>query len=165
MINSPSFKIVPQGNKVLESLQLKHPIVGRLNIATEKYGSLPNRFITELKNVCGKPLCQEIFAFKPESNSIYGHYIQTATEYRRGNFSFGEILRLVSIMLMKENKVSKFDINAKDTAIGFHAKYGFQEIAPRSKRSVDMSLSMEDVIARKDFFDNLFAKHGIDYRI
>ena len=66
---------------------------------------------------------------------------------------------------MKENNVAKFDINAKDTAIGFHAKYGFKEIAPRNPRSVDMSLSIDEVMARKDFFDSLFQKHGIDYRI
>ncbi|MCM1010490.1 MAG: GNAT family N-acetyltransferase [Fusobacterium sp.] len=161
------FKMTPRTHlKLLDKVQVQHPVFGVLNVATRKSEDGSSSFATEVKNSLGKIFGYERFHFKRGENVISGEYIEVLPEYRMKKFGLGEILRLASIMLMKENKSSEFNIYAKDTAIGFHTKYGFKpQGAKIHAHGISMSLSLEDVLARRDFFNSLFQKHGIDYCI
>ncbi len=118
---------VPYKGRKLCSLTIPENKAGELQINVkepdDKYG---NGFITELKNKYNKLLGFEHYSHEFSSDKITGLYIDVEPEYRRKNYRFGEILRLVSIMEMLENKINKFVICAKDNAIYFHAKYKFE---------------------------------------
>lgn len=53
-----------------------------------------------------------------------GSYMQTELPYR--HHGLGEILRLASIIEMKENNINKMTIFSMPEAIKFHYKYGFR---------------------------------------
>ena len=92
----------------------------------------------------------------------------------------GEIMRLTSIIDMLENNLNKIQILSISNAIPFHTKYKFKPINYASattnnkifetskinyNKDLPMELTAKDIKADKRFFNQLFAKHKIDYRI
>ena len=226
----------PNNPKKLCSMVVNNNIFGNLTLETRKYEEDTFKFITELKNTKGKLLGKEIFSLDPNNKKLQGFFIEIAPEYRKKHFKFGELLRLSSIIEMLENRMSKFEIYSKDTAIYFHSKYkfipniqtfvdrdkalesiisnqqpGFEEYAKKAaqilekiktcttsemqrqlrsetntltleyiqkvlenkntypshpfKYGMDMLLTKEKILENKNFFNELFKTHGIDYQI
>lgn len=212
-------------------------ILGDLNLHTDRYADISERYVTELRDNKKKILGYEIFSFEDFYKNVFGYSIRVSPELRQKGFNLGELLRLSSIVEMFENNMQKIKIYSKDTAIYFHSKYKFQptietfkdrdealksmaenpdngimtalsakakslleklqktqspeeqrdaiaktneiakqyiEKALNSKEGykaypfeygMGMELRKESVIENRDFYNELFAKHGIDYQI
>jgi len=108
-------------------------------------------------------MARESLRLYRKEKEMHGIYIQTHERYR--NNSLAEILRLTSIITMLENNIQKFRIFALNTASGFHTKYKFKPELEEHWRGINMVLSKEDVIKNKQFYNELFKKHGIEYKI
>jgi len=158
---------------------------------------------------------------------LSGSYMETEDNLR--NLGLGELLRLASIIEMKENDLHRITLFSKSEAIKFHYKYGFRpnikddqasikllkEISyktphlemsenanelrntiekqgyiaesqckqandivndymlkvqpekgePILQEGLDMVLTAKDVKANSSFYNSLFEKHKIDYRV
>lgn len=222
--------------KVFLDFPVKHDVFGTCMVSIKNFEEYFNRWIIELKNTSGKIFGKEVISIDKDNKKMIGFNIIVEPEYRK-KFHFGELLRLASIMEMKENKSPLIDIYSKDTAVYFHSKYKFLpkitsfeerdkaletivgdkaetfvDLAERAKeiqktvevnrknaqkqrelcketnvlvteyiqralqeknpeknhpflRGMEMELTEKSVQENKDFFNSLFEKHGIDYRI
>ena len=206
------------------SLNIDTPLLKNLS-ATVKCSSYSGyQFITEIKNAYNKVLGFESFAMYQDNSTIDGLYIQVEPEYRR-QYHLGEMLRLISIIEMIENKIKALNIYSKNTAIlKFEERNRFLEHIASSKNGnaeaertfakellqktnqaktsseqialynpansviksyirkilsagkeeykkypfpigMDMCLTNENLIENRAYFNELFAKHNIDYQI
>lgn len=236
-------KIVPRFTKTqyIREIQTCHFIIpnkslGKLSVNTNtKDYSIANLF-TEIKNKHNKIIGSETMCIDTFQNSMTGLYIEVNRMFQKSEYRFGELLRLVSIIEMMENNLSKFKLFSKSTAINFHLKYkflpnitrfdhrdlflknlleynnpNFNDIIPKAKsiieriskaqspqeqrelaqetttlsrefvkrmlqendknfphpftKGIDMELTREEILKNKDFFNQLFANHNIDYKI
>ena len=82
-------------------------------------------FATNIFAENGERLGKDFFAIYPQNKKMFDFNIETAKNYRN-KFRIGELLRLVSIMEMFENKINYMQLYSRETAIYFHAKYGFK---------------------------------------
>lgn len=195
------------------------------------------RYKILLNNKIGKELGYEEFSINPKNKNIFGFFINVSKDYKKSKFRFGELMRLLSVMEMNENKANHIKIYSKDTAVYFHAKYkfvpsiisfeardksilavandsspAFADLAEEAKKlyqeiestkddfeaqrnlcttvnnlvqryieralkepnpeknhpfnwGMDMTLTKGKVQENKDFFNALYKKHGIDYKI
>ena len=180
----------------------------------------------------GARLGKDYFAIYPEEKRMFDFNIETSKNYR-GKFRIGELMRLISIMEMIENKIKTMQLYSRESAVLFHAKYGFQsdirqfshrdntlnaiskdtrfkDLAQKAKLLVkqlqecltgaenrelcrltskladeyinrvksvsakenpkfnqgfDMILHRETVLSQREKFNELFKRHGIDYKI
>lgn len=117
------------------SLKIPNNKAGELSLNVQEDSTgIGYCFISKLKNRFGKQLGSETFAMNENSQDIGGLYITVEPEYRnklkepngKTGYSFGEILRLASIIEILENKIKNFIIHSKNTAIYFHSKYKFE---------------------------------------
>ena len=226
----------PQDTRKFCSFSILNNKAGSLNLETkpDTYGQ-GYRFVTELRNRFGKLLGFEQFTLFDKDRKSTGLLISVEEEYRNKKYYFGEILRLASVIDIIENKLKKFEIYSKSTAIYFHSKYKFEpaiknfderdnalkaiinnqnpqyrylaeqakELLFLSETSNDsefqrklctqankvineytekviqnkdykkypfnwgmaMQLTSENINKNKDFFNKLFQKHNIDYKI
>lgn len=160
--------VTPTDSRIVSTLRTKNEIFGELVVDTRIHEDGYNRLISEIKNRMGKTLGEEIFSIDNKNKTMFGYLIETLPEYRQKGYGFGELMRLSSIITMIENNIQKLKITSKNTAINFHKKYKFQpaEIASTApKKYLDMELTTQDIIENKNFFNELFKKHGIDYEI
>ena len=219
--------------KIIESMNFKNKIFGDMflkQVASDNSGFNWLKFA--VFNRCGKEFGYEILKISAADKEIIGANIFIHDEYRK-KYRLGEVLRLASIMHMVENKIGSIKITSKDSALYFHARYGFKpdfkefyardrllegiskdksfpEFAkealklltltndpdPASQRavckeanellkryieralkspapekhhpprySVDMSLKCDEVLENRDFYNRLFERNSIDYRI
>lgn len=197
--------------------------------------SLPNNGdstgITFVTNKHSNPLGTHTYDIYPEMNYMYGDYMEVVSSSNRKR-GYGEILRLASLMEMKENNIKDIKIMAYPQAVPFHLKYrfnlyfkgkdeitnilkdiinnnasvkGFKEKAAKLlqnvhkcdnvdekaefhrevnklvkdyvmqnrfrwesakfDKGVPMTLDLPTVKSNADFYNKLFVKHGIDYKI
>lgn len=136
-----------------------------------------NKFKTILidnkKNIVG------INSFKIYENTFKGCNMNTLLN-KNIHIGLGEIMRLTSIIELIENNLKKIQILSLSEAIPFHLKYKFKPINfgsestnqiffPKDKLTFDKDLLMElsviNIKNNKSFFNNLFVKHKINYRI
>ena len=219
--------------KIIESMNFKNKIFGDMflkRVASDNSGFNWLKFA--VFNRCGKEFGYEILKISAADKEIIGANIFIHDEYRK-KYRLGEVLRLASIMHMVENKIGSIKITSKDSALYFHARYGFKpdfkefyardrllegiskdksfpelakealkliartndpdpanqravckeanellkryiELALKSpapekhhppRYSVDMSLKRDDVLANREFYNQLFERNSIDYRI
>lgn len=128
------------------SLNIDTPLLKNLS-ATVKCSSYSGyQFITEIKNAYNKVLGFESFAMYQDNSTIDGLYIQVEPEYRR-QYHLGEILRLISIIEMIENKIKALNIYSKNTAIFFHSKYKFE---PNIKKFEERNRFLEHIASSKN---------------
>lgn len=193
-----------------------------------------NYYLTTLAAKDGKTLGTDSFGMYPEEKRMFDFDI-TTLPFFRGKFRLGELMRLISIMEMFENNLEFMELYSRETAINFHAKYGFrpdikrflhrdmtlktisedirfEELSQKAKflidkvksstrgeelrnlcrltskladeylqkvknlqiqeqkmflfkEGFDMKLNKNDILQQKDRFNDLFEKHGIDYKI
>ncbi len=233
VIDSPK-QILP--SKVFEQFKLKNNIFGDILVRTAKTEG-EGRYKILLNNSLGKELGYEEFSINPQNKNIFGFFINVSKDYKKSKFRFGELMRLLSVMEMNENKANHIKIYSKDTAVYFHAKYkfvpsiisfeardksiltvandpspAFVDLAEEAKNlyqsiertkddleahrnlckpvnalvqryieralkepnpeknhpftwGMDMILTKEKVQENKEFFNTLFEKRGIDYKI
>ena len=105
------------------SLKLEKPELGKIRAEVshlKDYNYAINLFTSN-----GTRIGKEFFGLYPDENRIFGFNIETLKSFR-GKFRLGELLRLISIMEMIENKINLFQIFSKDTAVYFHFRYGFK---------------------------------------
>lgn len=223
--------------KTLKSFDLFDEKLGDLHIDIKSKldnSSLNEKIFLNIRNSKEtEPLVQEIIEIFKNKN-IIGHQIEVLEKYRHKNLRLGELMRLLSISLMNENRSNTFRLYSKNTAIGFHTKYkfhtdisdlniidaflkkiasektkDFKSIAQKAqefedenwtgiadssewldsvnnlitgylkkitelKRSsetgsipffVDMELNRKELLENRSFYNSLFEKHGIDYKI
>lgn len=120
-----------------------------------------------------------INSFKIHQNIFNGYNMNTLINHNN-HTGLGEIMRLTSIIDMLENNLNKIQIFSISNAILFHTKYKFKPINHTSaitnkklfetsksnyNKDLPMELTAKDIKANKRFFNQLFAKHKIDYRI
>lgn len=79
---------------------------------------------TKIKNLCGKIMGDYHYLIDPKTNTINNGYIQTNPQFRHKGVA--EVMRLSSIMELKENHISAIEIDALPEAIQFHSKYNFE---------------------------------------
>lgn len=91
--------------------------------------SLPNNGdstgITFVTNKHSNPLGTHTYDIYPEMNYMYGDYMEVTSRSNRKR-GYGEILRLASLMEMKENNINDIKIIAYSQAVPFHLKYRFK---------------------------------------
>lgn len=197
--------------------------------------SIPNNCIntgiTFVTNKYYNPYGSHSYNFFPNINYMSGDYMEVVSRKHRKH-GFGEILRLASLIEMKENNIKDVGIYAYSEAIPFHLKYkfrpnlrdkdeiirilnditnnnasvrGFKEKAAkllqnvhkcdyleegaeylkdvnklvkdyimqnrlrwtsaRFNHDIPMILDMQTVKSNADFYNKLFKRHEIDYRI
>ncbi len=90
--------------------------------------------------------------FSKQHDNIHLLYIDVPNKNDRKQ-GFGNLLRALSVMLMKENKVSNMHLEALPEAFKFHYKNGFRTANPNVSSAID---SMESVITSG--FDTLTEK-------
>ena len=149
------------------SIQLKnfgkYKLVTSLNTFDNKHEPIfvstikeNNKFKTILIN--NKNNLVGINSFKIQENTFNKHT------------GLGEIMRLISIIDMIENNLQKIQIFSLSKATPFHLKYKFKPINYQPEKlnfnkDLPMELTIQDIKANKTFFNTLFAKHKINYRI
>ena len=223
-LNKPVWTKDLLSGKKMCSMSLMHNGFGQI------YTEMAEGYNTtsEIRSSYGQLIAHEEFFIDSLKNSLEGVYIKTNLGFRNG--SFGELLRLISIMVMKENKLKSINITSLPEAANFHFKYKFKpnvnedfnailildfisqydktsELCHLAKKAGNLLLEMEkskidknlmfseankiitefflrtkgnpikkaptiqmqltdDTInENKDFFNNLFIKHRIDYTI
>src|SRR5574344_1215806 len=109
-----------------EKLKLHNDKIGDIFVEAKKDVDGYNRKKIMLTNIFGKELGTESYSIDGGNHEMTGFLIQAAPEYRQKNYGFGKMMRLMSIMTMKENKSPLIKIYSKDKAIYFHAKYKFE---------------------------------------
>ena len=185
------------------------------------------------KSGFSRPLAKETLNIF-ENKNIFGKNIEVQEKFRNKNLRLGELMRLMSVAQMNENKSPLMRIFSRNSAVYFHAKYKFQpdideystinnvinpillekhplltEFAQEAQQYKDeiwttdsfndewldrvndfldryiqkviehklpvqqhpinsyinMKLTRENLLKNRDFFNQLFTKHGIDYTI
>ena len=198
------------------------------NIRAKILDLLDCHYATKLYAENGTELGKDFFGLMPDENRMYDFSMETAKDYRE-KFRLGELMRLVSIMEMFENRIKTMELFSRSTALYFHAKYGFkanikqfihrdktlnsiaedmqqENLAAKAKflikqvqgartgeelrnlckitskladeylektkgermpleHGFDMIITREDILREKDYFNELFKNHGIDYKI
>lgn len=219
-------KSIINGQKFCE-MSLLHKKFGRIYTDVTS-----DRWITsEIHSSIGQLMAKEQFSIDSQKKTFIGEHINTMPCFMRNYL--GELLRLVSIMIMRENELNSIDIVSIKRAIYFHSKYKFKpniedcvmadilmgdivenenipqlsklakaaykvsrefetgdldiatkkaneivsdfiDVAQNIRNSTDihdlttnikMQLSNETVEKNKAFFNELYKKHGIDYKI
>lgn len=120
-----------------------------------------------------------INSFKIYQNIFNGYNMNTLINHNT-HTGLGEIMRLISIIDMLENNLNKIQILSISNAIHFHKKYKFKPINYTSattnnkifetsksnyNKDFPMELTVKDIKNNKRFFNQLFTKHKIDYKI
>lgn len=141
MLVKPIIKDV--GMRKLCSFHLDTPKLKELSVDVHKYENAFCRYITEVRNKQGKLLGKEFFSMFDNEQDIVGLDIIVEPEYRNKNYNIGEILRLVSIIEMLENKINSLKIYSKDSAIYFHSKYNF---VPNIKSFQERDKALESIV-------------------
>lgn len=134
------------------SFNLDTPKLKGLSVNVREYEDGFCRYITEIKNKQNKLLGKEIFSLFDNEHEITGLDIVVAPEYRNRNYNIGEILRLVSIIEMLENKINALKIYSKDSAIYFHSKYKF---IPNIRNFKERNYALESIIGNNSTHTNL----------
>lgn len=126
MLTKPIFKDAKNHyiSKVF-SLRVNNPNLKDLSINFEDKFAEHNNLITSIMNTKGDILATEDSCVDLDQNRINGLWINVKPKYRNNNYRLGELLRLVSIIGMLENKINSIKIFSKDKAIYFHSKYKF----------------------------------------
>lgn len=231
----PHWQTLPLGTKLC-TLNLKSRDAGDICVEVsriKKYNYETNDYETNLYTKTRELAGKEVFWLSPEKKEMVGCNIEIRRVFRGKHL--GELLRLVSIIEMVENKVSQMQIFSRESAVYFHSKYGFEpnikrfferdnalesiatnpmfvDLAQKAKFLINrvkectsneglrelcrmtseltdeylkrvrlsnlqksnlhpfkygfaMKLSMENILQEKDWFNILFEKHGIDYKI
>lgn len=113
---------------------------------------------TVLRNANGQQMGKYSYTMDTRGKEIACGYIKTDEPFRHRGIA--EIMRLSSIMEIKENKISKLEILALPNAIPFHSKYKFSSnIQDKYK-----ALSVLDSIANKTEVDDKYKKAALKYR-
>ena len=109
-------------------------------------------------------LSREKLTINP-NNSINGHIIETNKEYRKNNYRFGELIRLLTIAQMNENKSPVFNLVSMNDSIYFHAKYKFLPFIQESDKLYNVLFSISKDKDRKlENFSNAAKKMLQEYR-
>lgn len=114
--------------KLFEPFKVENPL-GKcsVKIAQDKY--YLKRYTIKLTSDKTKyKLGFEDLVFNPEDNEIIGEIIKTDFRYQY-KYKIGEVISLASIIELLENKLNAIKIFAKNTAVLFHARYGFKSNA------------------------------------
>ena len=223
--------------KVQIPFTLRDKNLGKLKVRVKDTFIKPSQHdeitISINKNKFSSPLAiEKLDIFK--NKNIYGKNIEVQENFRNKNLRLGELMRLMSVAQMNENKSPVMEIYSKDSAIYFHAKYKFQpaidgyttidkaitqiasdkhpllkELVQEAQQFkeeiwttesynenwidkvndfvdryiqkvleyklpikehpinsyINMKLTRENLLKNKDFFNQLFTNHGIDYII
>lgn len=110
-------------------------------------------YLTTLSAKSGAILGTDSFGMYPEEKRMFDFDITTNFPFR-GKFRIGELMRLVSIMEMFENHLDSMGLYSRETAINFHAKYGFR---PDIKKFMHMDLTL-DTISQDTRYEELAQK-------
>lgn len=127
------------------SLNIETPMLKNLKAEVKNCDNGGHQFITEIKNAYNKVLGFEAFSMHENTPTITGLYIQVDPEYRNRHH-LGELLRLISIIELIENKVKNLKIFSKYNAIFFHAKYKFM---PDITKFLERDIALNDIVANK----------------
>ena len=100
-----------------------------------------NYYLTTLAAKDGKTLGTDSFGMYPEEKRMFDFDI-TTLPFFRGKFRLGELMRLISIMEMFENNLEFMELYSRETAINFHAKYGFR---PDIKRFLHRDMTLKTI--------------------
>ena len=133
------------------SLLLKRKEFGK--IRAEVSHLRDDHYATNLFSQNGERLGKEFWGLYPQDKRIFLFNIETAKDYRK-IFRIGELLRLISIMEMFENKIEKMQLYSKETAVYFHSKYNFK---PEIRQFEQRDKTLE-VIAGDNTFEDLQMK-------
>ena len=160
------------------SIQLKnfgkYKLVTSLNTFDNKHEPIfvstikeNNKFKTILIN--NKNNLVGINSFKIQGNTFNGCNMNALLNNNK-HTGLGEIMRLISIIDMIENNLQKIQIFSLSKAAPYHLKYKFKPINYQTEKlnfnkDLPMELTIQDIKANKTFFNTLFAKHKINYRI
>lgn len=127
------------------SLDIETPLLKNLKASVRNSHNGGPQFVTEIKTPSNKILGLEEFSMRENYPTITGFYIQVDPEYRN-RYHLGELLRLISIIELMENKVKNLKIFSKHTAIFFHAKYKFM---PDITQFSERDNALKDIIINK----------------
>jgi len=164
-LNTPSFEII-NGNKVIKSLNAIDRASRPVNLKTRFCSGdikVPH-FTTEIRLKHSEtPIAYNTFMISEEEKLFNGENMQVNKHLRRA-FGYGELLRLASIIGMKENKLDKLSIFASSEAVPFHHKYKFYSDIPFQKDFIEellMKISRQrnpKLAEAKYFAKNLMCK-------
>ena len=155
MLKTPTIKPIADTLRKGCYIDLNNALHKNLSITSKKYLHGEDMFITELKNAENKILGKEIFGFSPSNmKEMFGFdiLISQFDDRNKGNY-WGELLRLISIIEMLENKMQEFRIYSKNTAIYFHSKYKFEPNINSIEDSINALKSM--TLAKGTFLEDL----------
>ncbi len=151
-INSLSKPVWKQFSNVkLCSLSLNKKELG--SIAANVSHKKDDYYMTTLSSKNGEILGTDCFGLYPQEQSMFDFDINTKLNLRR-KFRIGELMRLISIIEMFENHINTIKLYSTETAVSFHAKYGFKADI---KRFMHRDKVLE-TIANDTRFNNLAQK-------
>jgi len=156
----------PADPRKMCSFCIQTPLLGEVNLTgrlCDDYGF--SNFIIEIYNKFKKRLGHELLSMYRNYDNFCGLFIEIEPEYRHSelkDFRLGELLRLASVILMKENKKKEFQIYSKDTAVYFHSKYKFE---PDITSFNNRDLILATILKQKEFNDLAHAAENLLYKI
>lgn len=115
-----------------------------LNIENNDDG--PYNFDIYIKNNWGSEMGREELLFNFHDRYIFGSDMQVEEAYKQA-YKVGETLRLASIMEMLINNLEKIKIFSTNSAVMFHAKYGFK---PNITKFDERNHSLEILLKTKE---------------
>ena len=135
-------KVSASDDRVLfEPLKLKHHTLGDIFIHVSEDAKSWNKYKIEIEDKIGHMLGKELLSVDKDNKKMYGFDIFVSPEYR--NKQLGELLRLFSLMIMKENKSPHLKIYSKNSAVYFHSKYKFE---PQIWQFMDRDKALESIV-------------------
>lgn len=145
-MTAPSFRTTAtDGCKVHTNMPVKYKsgkaILSSIYVE-ETLGYEPTIF-TKIKNFLGKTMGEYHYTINPKTKTITKGYIETDPKYR--NKGVGEIMRLSSIMELKENHISAIELDALPEAIQFHSKYKFEPNLKKKESTVAILESISEL--------------------
>ncbi len=133
-------------NKLLQipKFELEHKTLGKLRVNVYNHANNLNNFSCKITDTKNEKLGINTFGLNENKNVLLGFYMQTHIGYR--GEGLGELLRLISIMILDKNKNNAIDIFSKEGAIYFHAKYKF---VPNVKAFIERNFALKDIASDK----------------
>lgn len=113
-----------ESQEIFETFRLKNSKKRDIFVSVAESLSLSGDYKISIKDRFFRELGTEDIYFNKSKKAIEGLSINTKRSQRKNGY--GEILRLMSVMMMMKNKQPGIEIFALDKAVIFHSKYKFQ---------------------------------------
>lgn len=110
--------------KYFDNFYVNNPKLGKLQVSIDKdMSDFDEIHITDKH---GNNIGYETFIMDLRMQKMEGFFIRVTHDLCQSGARVGELIRLTSLMEFIKNNLNQIKLYSKDTAVLFHAKYGFE---------------------------------------